>query len=106
MADALAVIGEIYSAYGRGDVEAVLAACDPGIEWITSKETLPWSDGQYRGRQGVAKYFSDFSRYIDGLQLEVDELIGAGERVVAIGDLVATARDSGRNYRARFAQVW
>jgi len=106
MPDALAVVRGIYDAYRRGDVDAVLKACAPDIDWITSKETLPWSDGQYRGREGVAKYFADFSQYIDGLRLEVDELIDGDDRVVAVGDLFATARASGRDYRARFAQIW
>jgi ketosteroid isomerase-like protein len=103
----LALVSGIYEAFERGDFQAVLAACDPEIEWIANAEdTLPWSRGVYHGREGVGQYFADFNRYVEDTRVEVEELLPSSENVVAIGYIHARPHGADRDYRARFAQVW
>lgn len=52
----LETVEALYAAFARGDFEGAFELLDPAIEWITPS-TLPWSRGNYYGRDGVAEYF-------------------------------------------------
>jgi uncharacterized protein len=69
-------------------------ALHPDVEWRTRAD-LPDSD-TYRGHEGVAKLGSDWIGAFDDLQVEVEELIDAGERVVALLRLRGRVKGSGQ----------
>ena len=49
------VIRGIYGAFGRGDIESVLAALHPEIEWVEAEIEDLLYGGTHRGREAVAK---------------------------------------------------
>ena len=62
-------IEEIYQAFGRGDVAAILNAVTDDVDWAgeTSSTGAPWY-GVRHGKDGVAAFFTAF-----GLAMEVEE---------------------------------
>jgi ketosteroid isomerase-like protein len=95
---------EMYAAFARGDVPAVLARLDPDVEWVTPA-TLPWSRGRYTGREGVSQYFGSFAEALDEASVEPHELITSGERVIALGEERARVRATGRRFASPFAHL-
>jgi hypothetical protein len=62
-------IAEIYEAFGRGDVAAILDALTDDVDWAAeaASRAAPWY-GVRHGRDAVAVFFSDF-----GSAMEVEE---------------------------------
>ena len=61
----------------------MIASFDPDIDWHVP-DSLAWGD-HVRGLQAVAQFFEGLKPYMgDDHQVRVDELIGAGDRVVAL----------------------
>jgi len=49
----LAIVQNAYEAFGRGDIEGVVVALDPDIEWLEGEiEGLPYG-GAHHGAQAV-----------------------------------------------------
>jgi hypothetical protein len=55
------IVKEAFAAFGRGDIQALLALFAEDIEWITPGEGLPLA-GTYRGHAAVATFFGSFAR--------------------------------------------
>lgn len=55
----LEVIQEIYKAYGRGDIPAILAKLSESVDWEYGGGTtdVPWLQ-QRKGRDGAASFFA------------------------------------------------
>lgn len=106
--DAIGVVREIYAALNRGD-PSVFDLLDEHIEWVTPA-TLPWtvsaSDGTYRGHGQLIDYFRNCVAQVDGLRVDIDEIVPAGDRVLVTGFERGRCRATGRTFRARFMQVW
>lgn len=98
-------IASIYDSFGRGDIDAVLARLAPDIDWLTPA-TLPWSDGDYHGPDAVTRYFASFMQHLTEPAIVPDELIDAGDRIVAQGHETGRAATTGRSFRARFTHTW
>jgi hypothetical protein len=62
-------IEEVYQAFGRGDVAAILDAVTNDVDWATetSSTAAPWY-GVRHGKDGVAAFFTAF-----GSAMEVEE---------------------------------
>jgi len=99
------LVGSIYAALARGDLDAALAALDPEVEWVEPDTPgLPFA-GVHRGREGVVSgAFATVPTTWDDFRVEAEELLGAGEAVVAIGRFRGRAGD--RRLDAPFAHVW
>jgi uncharacterized protein len=55
MSDQTQVVRDLYAAFERGDVGAVLRAFDSDIE-VSQTDVLPWG-GTYRGTMGAGSFF-------------------------------------------------
>lgn len=94
-----------YAASDRGDLEGMLAPFADDIEWTE----MAGSDlaGTYRGREAVAeRVFGGVGSAWDDFRVTIDELLDAGETVVAIGSYSGTFRATGKPMVARVAHVW
>jgi ketosteroid isomerase-like protein len=62
-------ITQVYEAFGRGDVAAILDAITDDVDWAAeaASSAAPWY-GVRHGRDAVAAFFSDF-----GSTMEVEE---------------------------------
>ena len=98
-------IQEVYAAFARGDVPAVLGLLDPAVEW-TEAAGFP-SGGTYRGPQAVLEgVLVRLGTEWDGFAAAPDAFHDAGDTVVARGWYSGTCKATGKAFRARFAHVW
>jgi uncharacterized protein len=102
----LEIVRRSYEAFERGDLDAVLADLDPGIEWHQA-QGLPHG-GLYRGRDEVrrnvfepldAEWWSEFSAL-------PDEILDAGDELVVLGRYRGTAKGTGKRLDVPFVHVW
>jgi hypothetical protein len=105
MADNGAIVSNIYAAFAKGDVPAVLGALDPKIEWREA-DGFPIT-GTYVGPDAVLNgVFMQLGTYWDGFSVTPDEVVASGERVVSFGHYAGTSTKTGKSFRVPFAHAW
>jgi ketosteroid isomerase-like protein len=77
----------------RQGPEAILDNVDPDIEWIADRSDM--GRVVYRGHRGVVRSFVELSEGFEDFGFEVDRLIDAGNRVVALGKMYGQGRTTG-----------
>ena len=98
-------ITNVYAAFARGDVPAVLAALAPDISW-TEAEGFPYG-GTYVGHDAVLQnVFVKLGSEWDGYAAVPHELIANADTVVALGEYSGTYKATGKSFRAPFVHVW
>src|SRR3954469_25342126 len=96
------IIRGVYQAFGRGEIDMVLAAFDESMEWYAPDE-LP-DGGTYRGPQGVAQFFAALPTHYEELRVEPDRFLDAGDYVIVEGHHRGTI--NGTAFDVGFAHVW
>jgi ketosteroid isomerase-like protein len=100
----LEVVRRGFAAMDRGDVEAVLAGMDPDIEWYP---TLDFVDiGPFRGHAGIRRLMDLILAAFDSYSLQPEELIDAGEHVVAPVRQTGRGKGSGIDVDVRYILVF
>lgn len=99
----LETLRSAYDAYANKDIESFLALLDDEFEFRQS-ELVPWG-GSYRGREGMIEFLGTITAHVDS-GVEVEEMVEAGEHVVAIGRSHGTVKSSGRPFDVRAVHVW
>ncbi len=75
------VVRRIYEAFVADDPETALGYFDPEIEWREPPQSP--GAGVYHGRDGVRRSYEHWVRGWASYRLEVEELVDAGEHVLA-----------------------
>jgi uncharacterized protein len=101
------LVCSLYEAFSRGDAPAAFALMDPGIVW-NEAENFPYSDrNPYVGPMAIGEgVFMRLATEWDGFQAVPEELLDAGDTVVALGRYRATHKATGIALNAQFAHVW
>ncbi len=101
------LIRAIYAAFAAGDVPGVLSRMSPDIVW-NEAENFPYADGNpYVGPQAVLQgVFARIGAEWDGFEAAPDELLDAGDAVVALGRYRGTFKATGKRLDAQLAHVW
>jgi ketosteroid isomerase-like protein len=89
-------VQEIYAAFGRGDVPAILSKLSPDVDWEygPASTTVPWLQHR-RGREEVAGFFESLA----GIEMHTfapKEILEAGSVVVALIDVDFTVKSTGK----------
>jgi ketosteroid isomerase-like protein len=84
------VVRRLFAAFEGVDIgnlerrlDGVLELFDPEVEWVAAPHSLLASE-EYRGYDGVRRFWTQFLSTWDEYGIEVDELIDAEDRVVAV----------------------
>jgi len=103
----LNAIQSLYDGFARGDIPAVLAAMSPDIVWMEA-ENFPYDDGNpYVGHDAVvAGVFMRCATEWDGFAVTPEQLLDAGDHIVARGRYTGTYKATGKPIRAQFCHVW
>jgi ketosteroid isomerase-like protein len=81
-AENLQVVRDVYAAFARNDIPAVLVALDENIEWTTSM--LLRSGATYRGHEGVEKLLGALGEVWQEMSAEPEEFIDGGDTIVVV----------------------
>ena len=94
--DNIKIIQTIYEAFGRGDVETILAALSADVDWAaeTSSTAAPWY-GVRTGTQAVAEFFQQFGSTVDTAVFELVAFAANETEVCALVHYRGAARASG-----------
>jgi ketosteroid isomerase-like protein len=105
--DNVAVIRNLYEAFGRGDIPAVLAAMSPDIVW-NEAENFPYADGNpYCGPEAVLSgVFARLGGEWDAFAAIPEEYLDAGDTVVVLGRYRGTCKATGKALAAQMAHIW
>ena len=99
-------VRQVYAAFGRGDIQAVLAAFADDVEHSEPPSGHPPFHGTYRGREEVGGLFQRISEAVDVEQFEPQEFFADGDTVVALGRYRFRAKATGRAYETDWTMVW
>lgn len=98
-------IRNIYDAFARGDIPAVLGAFDADIEW-TEAPGFPYH-GTYIGPEAVLNgVFARLGSEWDGFTVTPLHYIDGGDQIVALGLYSGAYKATGKAFEAEVAHVW
>jgi hypothetical protein len=97
----------MYEAFSKGDIPAVLGQFDPQIEW-NEAENFPYADrNPYVGPVAVLEgLFMRLGSEWEYWNLEIEELLDAGETVVSLGRYLGQNKATRKKIDAQFVHVW
>ncbi len=93
-----------YAALSGGDMQTVLDLLHPRARIRSSAESP--DGGVAVGREGLLANFARMDEVFDGLCYDVEEMVDAGERVVALVRMRARGKTSGLEIDDPIAHVW
>lgn len=101
------IVKDLYAAFGKGDVPAVLGAFDPGIQWNEAEHFLYADGNPYTGPQAVAEgVFQRIVSDVDGFTVAAEHFIDCGATIVVEGRYRGTMKSTRTRVDAQFAHVW
>ncbi|MEA2179201.1 MAG: hypothetical protein QOG77_2498 [Solirubrobacteraceae bacterium] len=100
----VALVQRAFDAFSRRDVESLVAACHPDVEFHLPTARLTRVGLPYRGHDGIRTYVRDAARVWAELRLEPREFREIDDAVVAIGRVYAWG--AGRVVDTPAAWVW
>ena len=104
--DNLKIAQGIYTAFGQGNIPAILDMLSDDVEFHEPPGGQPPFTGAYYGRDGAGTFFQRMIETVDVLMLEPQEFVAQGETVVVLGHYRFRAKATGRPYDTDWAMVW
>ena len=103
----LALVQTVYEDFAKGDVAAILARCDPAIEWISggSRDDFP-TLGRRQGIEGAASFFRDVAEHDQFTSFEPREILPVGEKVLVLGHYGVTVKATGKHFESDWVHVF
>ncbi len=99
------VIRRLYDSFAARDYAAFKHLCDPHLEWIQN-EGFP-SGGRHRGADAVVeKVFRSFGDDWEEWAFQIDEILDAGDCVIALGKYSGRHKSTGKSFTAAAAHVY
>ena len=95
MTDLIAQIKDIYAAFGRGDIQTILASMTEDVSWeFEAPAEITWG-GCRRGPAEAAGFFAGIAAEHADPKLEMTEFLATSDAVAAFGRYQATLRATG-----------
>lgn len=106
MSDPLATIGNVYAAFGRGDIPGLLNLLATDVEWrFIGDRATPYT-GTFRGHGQVAEWFGMVAQ-ADGIQVfEPRQFLAGPDHVTVIGFERTQALPQGGVFECEWVHVW
>jgi uncharacterized protein len=102
----LEVVRNAYAAFGRADLDGILALLDPQVSWRTpGPPDLPTA-GLRRGLAGVREFFGLLSNTFDIQDFRPAEFLAQGDKVVVLGTSREGPKGTGRLVDFRWVHVY
>ena len=105
MGTATTVVQQMYEAFGRGDVPAILNLVADEVDWeFVGSPALAYA-GRRHNQQEVADFFADVQRADDIHSFEPREFIEGGDNVTVLGWEDTTGRETAKEFESEWAHV-
>jgi ketosteroid isomerase-like protein len=99
------VVRQVYAAMDRGDTGAVMALFHPEAEWDMSRSGIP-GGSLCHGHEEMLGEWRRWRGAWDSYEVEVEDVLEQGERVVALLHVRARSRGAGVDIDSRSADVF
>jgi ketosteroid isomerase-like protein len=101
------IVQDAYAAFGRGDVQSILAVLDDEVVWkgVYGAGPMVPMAGERRGKAAVGEFFRLVAEHITFSMFEPREFVAGGGKVVALGRYKATT-SAGGSFESDFAMVF
>jgi uncharacterized protein len=84
-----------YDAFHREDVDALLIAVDPEVEWCVDA-AIPGAVKVYRGHEGIQKYLGQAREAFEEIRFDLEDFIDVDdERLILVATINVRGRASG-----------
>ena len=105
--DNLHTVQAIYEAFGKGDVDAILANVTDDVDWATeaASKDAPWY-GPRKGKDGVASFFMDIAGAMDVLEFRPLSFAANGDEVMAFLEFRMASKATGREAAMHLQHYW
>jgi ketosteroid isomerase-like protein len=100
-------VQDIYAAFGRGDIEGILAHLGDDVAWEpgTVDHGVPWlAPGS--GRDHVRRFFQTVTEQLEFRAFRPTELLEGDQRVAAVVDVEVVVRATGVTIRDQEVHLW
>ena len=102
----LDVVRSVYAAFGRGDLDGLLALMDPQVSWRTpGPPDLPTA-GLRRGISEVREFFGLLVTTFDIQDFRPAEILAQGDKVVVLGTSREGPKGTGRLVDFRWVHIF
>ncbi|HEX5691443.1 MAG TPA: nuclear transport factor 2 family protein [Roseiflexaceae bacterium] len=102
----LTIAQGIYSAFGQGNIPAILDVFADDVELHEPPGGTPPFTGVYHGLDGAATFFRNLVETVDVLAMEPQEFVAQGDVVVVLGHYRFRPKTTGIPYDTDWAMVW
>lgn len=100
--DNIRKLQELYAAFGRGDVAAIVSNCSEDVDWGTETvvQEIPWYRIRH-GHDGVADFFTTLANEVDFEKFEPNLWAAAGDQVLVGVDYIYRFKKNSRSAAAK-----
>ena len=107
--DHIATVQEIYEAFGRGDIPAILERLAADVDWERTggsgdEARVPWLLHR-RGRDGAGAFFATLDAF-DFRRFEARSLLAGADQVAAVIDIELVVKASGYTIADEEVHLW
>jgi uncharacterized protein len=102
--DNVDTVRRIYAVWDQEGSPVPSGLLDPEVEWVNPPEAV--EPGTRRGIDAFADAARTVAETFQGVRVEIERLVDAGERVVVIATLRGRGRGSGADVERRQGYVW
>lgn len=104
--DNVAVIGQIYEAFGRGDINYIIDQLTDDVRWVSHLEAVvPWS-GDFSGKTNVPKFFEAIDGSVQTTSFTPRDFIAQADSVVSTGEYGCTVNSTGKTSLTPWVFIW
>jgi ketosteroid isomerase-like protein len=99
-------VQRLYAAYGRADIDAVLAELADDVDWAAEAAgtSVPWW-GNFHGKDEVPRFFKEIATNVDVGEFDLVSLTSNDTDVVATVHWTYTVRQTGKT-ASMYMQHW
>jgi hypothetical protein len=99
------IVQEIYAAFARRDIPAIVALLNPDVEWGEPSNPFNPAGGTRRGHEGFLDWVEVGRRSEDILLLEPQKMLVDEDSVAVVGFMRCRAIPTGKEYESDFVHV-
>ena len=105
--DNVRTVQAIYEAFGKADIDAILAHVTDDVDWATEAASADaaWY-GPRKGKDGVASFFRDIAAAVDVLEFAPVSFAANDSEVMAFLTFRMAAKSTGREAAMHLQHYW
>lgn len=103
----VAVVQDLYTAFGQGDLPAILAVLDEEVDWFFNGRSsdIPFA-GHRQGHQQMIAFFATVAETCEVQAFGPHEMLTCGEYVVSLGSERVLVRATGRVFETEWVHLF